>query len=162
MLPDFPQCILGRAVEIRGQVGIVVGIRNNSIKLRSPDGGTQSFNALRLRTLYAPMVRAELGPTRSDSARVGPGPQPEEEAVASPPPARERIEEPDFSAPVRAIAELARQPDFPRCALGQHVDIDGIQGVVVEIVKGSLKVRLPEGTSRSYNAMILQKLHGRP
>ena len=67
----------------------------------------------------------------------------------------------NFSAPVRAIRTYASQPDFPQCAYGQHVDIPGYQGVVVEIVRGSLKVQSPTGTIRSYNADQLKILYGR-
>ena len=161
MLPDFPQCALNQLVDIRGQVGVVVGIRNNSIKLRSLDGSTQSFNALRLRTLYAPMVRHEQDSGNREVARAKPDPETEEEAADSPERARNRVENPDFSTPVKPISNFARQPDFPRCALGQHVEISGFVGVVVEIVKESVKVRSVDGTGRSYNAVLLQKLHGR-
>jgi hypothetical protein len=51
---DFPQCTRGVYVDIRGFAGVVVDIVNQSIKVRSPDGITQSFNANRLKTLYAP------------------------------------------------------------------------------------------------------------
>jgi hypothetical protein len=46
--------------------------------------------------------------------------------------------------------------------LGRHVDVSGFKGVVVEILKQSLKVRSVEGLSRSYNAPLLQQLHKQP
>ena len=76
-------------------------------------------------------------------------------------PARVYIENPDFAAPPQPISDYASQPDFPRCAYGKHVDILGCTGVVVEIVKGSLKVQTPTGTTRSYNADVLKKVHGK-
>jgi hypothetical protein len=77
-------------------------------------------------------------------------------------PPREYIADPDFTLPIRAINDYARQSDFPKCAYGKHVDIQGYTGVVVEFVKGSLKIQSPSGITRSYNAEILRKLYGKP
>src|SRR5258708_3454315 len=60
---DFPECVLGLFIDIRGFAGVVVEIVNQSIKVRSPEGITQSFNAYRLKTLYAPPDRSEPVPT---------------------------------------------------------------------------------------------------
>ena len=68
----------------------------------------------------------------------------------------------DFSAPVRPIDDYAGQPDFPACAYGKHIDILGYTGVVVEIVKGSLKVQSQTGITRGYNGFVLRKLHNSP
>ena len=76
-------------------------------------------------------------------------------------PAREYISEPDFSTPVRPISDFAAQPGFPKSAYGAHVDIGGHIGVVVEIVKGSLKVQNDVGATRSFNIEVLKKLHGK-
>ena len=71
------------------------------------------------------------------------------------------ITNPDFSVPICSIRAYASQPDFPQCAYGKQVDIPGYVGVVVEIVKGSLRVQSPTGTIRSYNGVALKKLYGR-
>ncbi len=67
---------------------------------------------------------------------------------------------PDFNKPIRPISEFVNRPDFPQCALGEFVDIGGYNGVVVEIVKLSLKVTSEEGTTMSYNANGLRKIYG--
>jgi len=161
-LPDFPQCALGQLIEIRGYVGVVADIVHNSIKVRSPEGTTQSFNFHRLRTLYAPVVHQEPAPASYPGEQ---GPTAMERILQSPAkvpaPKRDVIPEPDFSAPVQSISEFAIRLDFPQCVLGQHVDIAGFKGVAVEIAKGSVRVRSAEGTGRSYNAELLQKLYGK-
>jgi hypothetical protein len=178
-LPDFPHCALGTLVDIRGQAGVVIGIVNNSIKVKSSDGSIQSYNYHRLKTLYSPVVHAEPEPVKPPPVpRPAPAPAPvAESAPASkpwieqiakptppPPPApkRDLVTEPDFSAPIKPITEFAGRVDFPQCILGQHVDIVGFKGVVVELVKQSIKVRSAEGVGRSYNAALLQKLYGKP
>jgi hypothetical protein len=67
--------------------------------------------------------------------------------------------EPDFDAPLVPIEILAAKTDFPACALGIFIDLHGFTGVVVALVGGSLKVRSPEGATRSYNAEGLRKLY---
>jgi hypothetical protein len=74
---------------------------------------------------------------------------------------RNATTEPSFEGPPKLIAEFAGQPDFPKCALGEFVDIGGYAGVVVEIVKQSIKVRAPEGTIQSFNYNWLRKLYCR-
>ena len=71
------------------------------------------------------------------------------------------VADPDFTTPVRPINDYASRPDFPKCAYGQHVDILGYTGVVVEIVKGSLKIQSEAGAIRSYNSDVLKKLYGK-
>src|SRR4029079_826827 len=67
-------------------------------------------------------------------------------------PSRMVITEPDFNRPVKAIGDLLANPEFPKSALGEFVDIGGYTGVVIEIVKESLKVKSPEGATKSFNA----------
>ncbi len=161
---DFPQCAVGVYVSIHGFAGVVVEIVNQSLKVRSPDGISQRFNAYRLKTLFAPPDRTKPDPQVLSMERPKPVAErkPATEEAEYTPPARVYIANPDFSAPVRAIRTYASQPDFPQCAYGKHVDIPGYAGVVVEIVKGSLKVQSTTGTIRSYNADTLKKLYGRP
>ena len=155
--PDFPQCAYGEFVDIGGYAGVVVEIVNNSIKVRDPEGITQSFNFHRLRTLYSPAPRPETDLLRATGDRVTPVDEPA--GTAPPAPNRQFIAEPDFDVPLQPIADFVRRLDFPGCAFGRHVDIGGYSGVVVEIVKQSLKVRSPAGVTRSYNAGALVRLY---
>lgn len=68
--------------------------------------------------------------------------------------------EPNFNAPVQPIAELVVQPDFPRSAIGAHVDIGGYTGVVVDVVNVSLRVRTPDGVTKGFNANNLKRIYG--
>ena len=159
---DFPHCALGVHVDIQGFAGVVTEIVRDSIKVRPPEGMTQRFNANRLRTLYAPPVHVEPVAATEETAQENAAtasevPQPKAET-----PARVYVENPDFAAALQPISDYASQADFPRCAYGKHVDILGYTGVVVEIVKGSIKVQSPAGITRSYNAEVIRKLHGKP
>ena len=150
--PEFPNGALGARVDIRGFVGMVVGIVNSSIKVRSAEGNTVSYNIHALRRLYGPRIEpepayAEPAPTSS------PAPQPQ--------PKREVILEPNFQGPLVPIEALTQRADFPACAFGVFVDLHGYAGVVVELVRGSLKVRSREGSTRSYNADGLRKIYGK-
>ncbi|MEO8429254.1 MAG: hypothetical protein ABI651_19360 [Verrucomicrobiota bacterium] len=156
---DFPQCTRGVYVDIRGFAGVVVDIVNQSIKVRSPEGITQSFNANRLKTLYAPPDRSEPAPMTISIERPKPIAEPARPKPVEPP--RVYIAAPDFTAPVLPINDYAGRPDFPKCAYGKHVDIVGYTGVVVEIVKGSLKIQSATGATRSYNSDVLKKLYGK-
>ncbi|MEQ2007813.1 MAG: hypothetical protein ABMA26_13535 [Limisphaerales bacterium] len=160
---DFPQCALGAHVSIHGFTGVVVEIVNQSLRVRSPDGVSQRFNAYRLKTLFAPPDRTK--PVAQPLSMERPKPvaerRPSRDEPEPEPPARVHITNPDFNQPVRAIRAFASQADFPQCAYGKHVDIPGYAGVVVEIVGGSLKVQSPTGTIRSYNAEALRKLYGK-
>ena len=160
---DFPQGALGAYVSIHGFAGVVVEIINQSIKVVAPDGKAQRFNAYRLKTLFAPPDRTKPEPQALTMERPKPVPQlrPADDEPEPAPPARVHITEPDFTQPVRTIRTYASQADFPQCAYGKHVEIPGYAGVVVEIVKGSLKVQSPTGTIRSYNAAALKTLYGR-
>jgi hypothetical protein len=149
--PDFPNSAVGKQVDIRGYTGVIMEVVKNSIKVRSAEGKTVSYNFHTLRKLYGP--------------RHEPDEAPVEPATAEPPaapsqPKREVILEPNFAAPLVPIESLARHPDFPRCTFGVFLDLHGYTGVVVELVGRSLKVRSREGTTRSYNADGLRKIYG--
>ncbi len=155
--PDFPQCLLGEHVDIGGYTGVVVEIVNQSIKVRSPESTTKSFNMHGLRRLYAPAIRSEAVEVDRPEPRRASA---DESAETAPAPIHEVITEPDFDRDVKAIRVFASRSDFPKCAFGEYVEIRGYAGVVVEIVNQSLKVRSPEGSIRSYNATGLRKLFG--
>lgn len=164
---DFPQCTLGVFVNIGGVTGVVVDIVRQSLKLKTPEGLSQSFNGNILRKLYGPAPKVEPIPAVSGRERPAAGGQrvyapmkTEEEEPAAEAPKRNVITEPDFSQPLTPIAELVKRIDFPQCAFGLHVDVGGITGVVVEIVKQSLKIKGGDGLTRSYNAVGLRKIHG--
>lgn len=155
---DFPKCAVGEFVDIGGFAGILVEIVNQSIKVKSPEGFTQSFNFNRLRTIYGPKQITE--PVEMNSVKEQRRPLEKEVATAAPAPKREFIEDPDFSSPVKPITDFAGRSDFPKCVYGAHIDIAGYPGVVVEIVNQSVKVRSMQGVTRSYNAPGLRKLYG--
>ena len=102
--------------------------------------------------------------SKSPSAQSSPTPplsgKPASTPAGSPAKPRAVITHPNFAAPVRPISEFVTHPDFPRNALGEHVDIGGYPGVVVEIVKHSIRVRASEGGTMSYNINTLRKLYG--
>lgn len=160
--PEWPQNALGVFVSIHGFEGVVVDIIGQSLKVQSSERITQRFNANRLRTLFAPPDRSRPVPSTTQPPPPAPEPASAAEATAEPAePVRQYVEDPDFSQPMKAIRTFAAETDFPQCAYGRHVDISGFSGVVVEIVRGSLKVRAADGTLRSYNAVTLRKLYGR-
>ena len=147
--PDFPQCALGEFMDMGGFTGVAVEIVNQSLKVRSPEGATRSFNIPGLRRRYNPPPHAEaVEKTREEQPASPvlepekPEPSPREKALAP---------EPDFNKPLKPIADLAVLPDFPQCALGELLDLGGFIGVALEIVSNSLKVRSPEGATRSFN-----------
>jgi hypothetical protein len=164
-LPDFPKSALGVHVDINGYVGVVIQIVKQSIRVKSREGAIQSFNSQRLRQIYAPAPKADyVEPTRSwEQPKPATRPTDEtgtETADAPAGPVRQFIADPDFSAEIRPISEFVDREDFPKCAYGEHVEIAEFTGIVVEIVKQSLKVRSEEGVLRSYNGPILRKLYG--
>jgi hypothetical protein len=151
--PDFPECLIGKHVMIGGSAGVAVAVVKNSVKVRSAEGFTRSFNVFGLKRIYGPPPELEPLP---------PPPGAEVAAKKEPPkpaPRPEVITNPDFKQPVVPIAELVKRSDFPRCAFGRRVDIGGYVGVVVELANQSLKVRSLEGTSRSYNSLGLRNIH---
>ena len=154
--PGFPNCVLGAYVSIRDFDGVVVEIIGQSLRIVSPDGIKQRFNGDRLKTLFAPRDR-----TKPKAAANKPRPT-EKTPSADPESERVHITEPDFSAPIRAIRVYASKPTFPKCAYGKHVDIPGYTGVVVEIVKDSLRVQAETGGIRRFNSGVLKKLYGTP
>jgi hypothetical protein len=157
--PDFPQCAYGEFVDMGGYAGVVVEIVNQSMKVRSPEGATQSFNIHVLRRLYAPPPPEpqpfETG--RTERPLVPATPEIETPAL---PPKREVITEANFDRSPKPISSVAGRHDFPKCALGELVEIAGYIGVVVEIAKESLKVKSPQGIIRSYGVSTLRKLYG--
>ena len=42
--PEFPASAVGARVDIKGFIGVVAGVVNNSIKVRSAEGNTVSYN----------------------------------------------------------------------------------------------------------------------
>ncbi|HEY1171503.1 MAG TPA: hypothetical protein VGH19_09055 [Verrucomicrobiae bacterium] len=150
---DYPKCLLGEHLEIGGFTGIVVELVDKSFKVKPRHGVAQRFNANVLKRVYGPQPKQEERPSRPTYKQPTPAP-----VVNAPP--RNVIEQPDFSAPVKPLRDYMGREDYPQCTFGAHVEINGIAGVVIEIVKGSLKVKSQEGVTRSYNAMVLRKLHG--
>ena len=67
---------------------------------------------------------------------------------------------PEIGIPGKPISELVNDPDFPNNAVGKKVDIKGNTGVIVEVVKNSIKVRSAEGKTMSYNFHTLRRLYG--
>jgi hypothetical protein len=157
----FPQCLLGAYVDIQGFAGVVVEIVKDSIRVRPPEGMTQRFNIHRLKTLYGPPVYTEPVPSTANVERAQADAGSKAAAAEPEAPPRVCIADPDFSAPIGPINEYASRPDFPQGAYGKHVDILGYTGVVVEIVRGSLKIQSPAGITRSYNVEALKKLYGK-
>ncbi len=161
---DFPHCAYGVYIDIQGFAGVVVEIIAQSIKVRPSEGMTQRFNVNRLKVLFAPEVRPEpvavAVTARADDRPVAIRRGTVEERPARP--ERTYVSDPDFTASILPINAYAGQPDFPKCAYGKHVEIEGYTGVVVEFVKSSLKIRSAAGTTRSYNAEVLRKNYGSP
>ena len=143
--PTFPGSAVGARVDIKGFIGVVTGVMNNSIKVRSAEGNTVSYNFHALRRLYGPPIPPEPAPASP------PAPEPQAKGPV--------ILEPNFNAPLVPIEVLAPKTDFPACALGIFVDLHGFTGVVVELVGRSLKVRSRQGSTRSYNADGLRKIY---
>lgn len=147
---DYPQCTLGELVDIGGVQGEIFDIVGNSLKLRTPEGVSRSFNYHTLKKLYGPVVHIEPTPSRK-----------EEEPPPAPAPISFEIPEPNFDQELQSINEMVNAPDFPKSTLGKLVEINGYVGVVVEIQDQSMKVRSRNGTSRKYNGEVLRKLHSR-
>jgi ribosomal protein L21E len=149
--PDFPNSAMGKQVDIKGYTGVIVGVVKNSIKVRSAEGNTVSYNFHTLRKLYGP----RQAPVESPAEPAPPSPP------APPPKAKRKvILEPNFGSALVPIESLVDRPDFPGCAFGVFLDLHGFAGVVVELVGRSLKVRSREGATHSYNADGLRKIYG--
>jgi hypothetical protein len=155
--PDFPKSALGLHVDIGGITGVITEIVKHSVKLRTPEGQLKSYNAFTLCKLYAPAAHFEPEPPPVEipaaPAATGEDSEPEE-------PEHEFLSTPDFSQPLQPMSDWVQRADFPQCAFGAHVDLGGYSGVVVQIVRQSLKILSQEGDLRSYNASVLRKLHG--
>jgi hypothetical protein len=151
---DYPKNLLGMHIDIGGYTGVVIQLQNQSFRVRSRSGSAQSFNANVLRRVYGPAQKPKLVEASNRPTYKNPTPPP---APAAAP--REIIMNPDYTAPVLQIVEYISRNDFPQCTLGKHIEITGFTGVVVEIVKQSLKVKSVEGTTRSYNTMALRRLY---
>jgi hypothetical protein len=151
--PDFPNSAVGESVDIRGYTGVIVEVARNSIKVRSTEGNTVSYNFHTLRRLYGP---------RTPLVEAPPNQAPAGSPISQPQAIRQVIPEPNFRSPLVPIESLVSQADFPRCALGVFVDLHGFTGVVVELVGCSLKVRPREGSTCSYNVEGLRKIYARP
>jgi hypothetical protein len=160
--PDFPQCARGEFVDIGGYTGVVIEVTNQSMRVRSAERITQSFNIHVLRRLYSPRQQPE--PENRTESEPSPSPVETEKAppeISKPTPERDVITQPDFTKALAPISRFAGRSDFPRCALGEFVDIAGFSGVVIEIVNQSLKVKTPQGLTRSYGVGTLRTLYGR-
>lgn len=156
--PDFPNCAYGEFVDIGGYAGVVIEVTNKSIRVRSPEETTQSFNIHVLRRLYSPRPEPEAeAPGRILQL---PPSVAEADIVAKAPPERLVITEPDFNRPARPITALAGRLDFPKCAFGEFVAIADFSGVIIEIANESLRVKSPHGIIRSYGVSTLRKLYG--
>ena len=92
--PDFPKSALGEYVDIGGYAGVVVQIVNQSLKVRSPDGVTQSFNSNGLRRIYGPVIRPEPTPERGPDP--APPASPPSAPLAPPPPQQPPSLEPEI------------------------------------------------------------------
>lgn len=160
---DFPECLRGVYVDIGGYAGVVTEITRQSIRVKSPENITQSFNVNVLRRLYSPRPEPAIGPPGAAS----PAPAPADAAPtgaqepAVTPPKKQVVAEPDFNKPARPISHFASRLDFPRNALGEHVDIAGFQGVVIELAADAVKVKSSQGIIRSYGVKTLRSLYGR-
>ena len=150
--PDFPHGAIGRLVDIGGFTGTILDLQRHSVRVRSAEGGTVSYNVNVLRKLYGPHIPPPA---------VEPTPPPTPPPVRETGPKREFIENPDFNLPLMPVEEFVTRPDFPKCAYGQNLDLHGYEGVVVEVVHRSLKVRSFQGSTRSYNADGLRKLYAK-
>ena len=148
--PDFPTSAVGERVDIKGYTGVIVEVVKNSIKVRSAEGNTVSYNFHTLRKLYGPRPTPQETPSEET---------PTKPIVPPPQPKRNVILEPDFNSPLMPIEAVVLRPDFPSCAFGAFIDLHGYTGVVVELVGRSLKIRSQQGATRSYNADGLRKIY---
>ena len=159
VLPDFPQSTLGEFLDMGGYTGVAVEIVNQSLKVRSQEGATRSFNIPGLRRRYTPAAPPQTVDSIQEGRRATPPGTSEKVPLGTS--QEEVITQPDFDQEVKPIRAFAGRRDFPGCALGELVDVRGYSGVVVQIVDESVKVRSPEGETRTYDAEVLRKLYGR-
>src|SRR5690242_8102150 len=130
---DFPKNALGEYVDVGGYAGVVIDVVHHSLKVRSPEGVTKSYNVNGLRKIYGPVVRPEPIPEAKPAppARPEPNLAPWERTPEVVVPKREVITEPDFTKPVKNIADWVTHPNYPKCLFGEHIEIGGYTGVVV-------------------------------
>jgi len=147
---DFPHSAVGEFVDIGGFTGVIVEVIQNSIKVTAPEGFTRRFNYHRLREIYGP--RPEPPPLPEPHPTV-------ESAPPAPPEPPPELQELNFDREPRPIRDYFALPGYPQCLVGELVDVAGYVGIVVSVENESIKVRAREGTSRKYNASVLQKLH---
>ncbi len=152
--PNFPKSAVGLHVDIGGVTGIITEIVKNSVKLRTTEGQLMSFNAFTLAKIYAPAPRSEPAPPPVD---VPAAPVEDSEREE---PEQEYLDAPDFTQPLQPMSDWVQREDFPQRAFGAHVDLGDYSGVVVQVVRQSLRILSQEGDLRSYNAAVLRKLHG--
>jgi len=150
--PAFPHSAVGEPVNINGHTGVIVEVVKNSIKVRSAEGNTVSYNFHTLRRLHSPRPAPEAALPHPEAAGS---------TATTPPPTRRVILEPDFDSPLVPIESLVHAAGFPECAFGAFVDFHGFAGVIVELVGSSVRVRSREGSTRSYNADGLRKIYGK-
>ncbi len=151
---DYPKNLLGAHIDIGGYTGVVIQLQNQSFRVRSRSGSAQSFNANVLRRVYGPVQKPKAAEPTTRPTYKQPTPPP---APAAAP--RQLITNPDFTQPTKPLSEVINRDDFPQCTFGLYLEINGFHGVVVEIVKGSLKVKSPDGITQSYNALALRRLY---
>lgn len=150
--PDYPKCLVGVHVDIGGFTGVVVELADKTLRVKARHGSSQRFNANVLKRVYGPQPKPVERTSRPTYKNPAPAP-----AADAPP--RQVITDPDFNTPVKQITEFMALENYPQCTFGAHVEINGFTGVVIEIVKGSLKVKSHDGLTRSYNAQVLRKLY---
>lgn len=75
-------------------------------------------------------------------------------------PSRKLSTPPDFSVAVKPIGEFAGRADWPHCAIGVHVSINGVEGVVVEVINQSIKLVSADRTIQRFNSGRLKTLFG--
>ncbi|MBM3834167.1 MAG: hypothetical protein FJ403_13035 [Verrucomicrobia bacterium] len=162
--PDFPGSLQGEFVDIGGYTGIVIEITSKSIRVKSPEETTRSFNIHVLRKLYGPPQHPE--PISMPRAVEPPAPLEKKDDAQEPMPMpdrdiRELIAEPNFDRSPKPITDFASRLDFPACAYGEFVEVARYTGVVVQVANESVKVQSPQGIVRSYGVSTLRKLFGR-
>ncbi len=157
-LPEFPQNTLGEFVEIRGYAGVVIEIVKQSLKVKSPDGITMSYNMHGLKKIYGKSAPPPEPPPSEPAPAAAPAISSFTQTATPWSKPATVITEPNFDQPIKAMRVFAGRRDFPDCALGEYVDIRGYAGVVVSIVDATLEVKAPDGNTRSYGAVGLRKL----
>ena len=84
---DFPHGAVGEQVDIAGYTGTILDVQKHSVRVRSAEGFTRSYNINVLRKLYGPHTPPEPEPA-NDTPEPKPPPRLE--------PKREVVQEPNF------------------------------------------------------------------